>query len=821
MAALCRSVYTSRLFSNNTQNRQLGRRCSSIYHSSLKCRRPPPRLSSRAFESTANDDNDASRRNKPRIQLSRKQIRRLWEDLGRDDETAMKVDSISVDPDRRCPIEMFGEDTPSFASLMVQGRISVDPDDFPVDLFESEPRHVHDRDEVAGLKRVDDLDASQKRMEADIEWYLKRARRDVEPHRYIEKAQSILERWHEEAEKDPSYPTLSWQAHENILRGWKRIGLEAPNPHAAERADYVLQLLLNLVDERKLEVQESLDVLFTWVIRLWLRASQSLRTDPRSPSGDFRVAESVLDSATRACDLLMDLEHRSYALNDEKLCKRPEGSAYSAILKAFNNASIAASESGFSPRVGGETSENIGETAAQKSEEALVRMIDRAETPGTSFSLPDADAFRAVLSTWANVNSRRGLAKAQEVLEQMEEAPYLKGSLDVLSYRRILLACARLSRFEGYDPEDSEAPVNKALSLLVRLDPELLPRIRDVGYVSFPAKDEGNHESKYLIGDTVCHGAVIQALAQADVGKETTVLEVTPADLAVTVMDRMEEQYSAGKLDLAPNSHCYGNVIRAHCMWASRSVDKGSLATKIERVLKLLEDHLLRGEQISASTKEVTKWYNQAIRIVAQQDCGGLPSKANKILERMEELYSSTGWSATSTIICPDEASYCLTLSSLEASCRSSGDLQNAHDVVNVLRRMIAMHDREQKDGARRRSDSLCRPSAVAYNIVLRTCALVSGEEAEQHQAFGLTSQVFDDLQASPYTTSNSTSYALVIKAHASLLPAGAERDEGISKVFQRCDKEGKLDKLVMNETRQACSEDVVKVLLDSSSTAT
>ena len=815
-----------------TKSNILGRGGVSLTQSNLKRSRLPSPFVPRTFASHNNGD-ESPRRNRPRIHLSREQIRRLWEALGEGNETDcdVKVDRIPVDADR-FPMALFENDDDA-CSFLFQGRISVNPKDFPLAIFEDSERtfscdRVEDRHDEQALERVFDPKSMVAAWEEEMEWYLKRARRDGEPHRFVEKAQGILEHWHMEAQKSTSCSSPSWQAHEDILRGWKRIGLESYDPHAAEQADKVLQLLLKLVDRKEIEIKGPLHVLFTWVMRMWLRAPQSHnRGQSSSSEHSMMVAKSLLESTTRASELLLQLEQRSDIINDEKRCKPPDNSAYIAILNAFNNASMAASKVGLSSRktdakgIYNSDAIRIAEMAARGSEDVLMRMEKRAQVPAYGLSPPNIYDFRAVVSTWTNANTRQGLSKAHKLTSRMEDARHLQDSAEILCYRKMLEACARISRLEEYDAEDSEAPANKALSLLIRMDPELLSRL-DLGYVSFLAEDV-EHPDKCLsrvpLRDAICYGMVIQTLAQTDVGTDPFLLNVTPAMLAETVLDRMEELCSTGELDTAPNSHCYGNVIRAYSLWANRSADKSVLIPRVERILKRLEEHILRGEQISANTDEVTRWCNQAMRILAEKTFGGSPSRANEFLKRMEELYVSTGWSRNRTFICPDESSYCIILSALEAT---SGDLQAARDAVNVLHRMRAMHERQRKlkYGADR-NQFLCRPSTVAYNIVLRTCASITAEGADKQEAFQFASQVFDELQTCLYTSSNSASYASIIEAHANLLSAGSERDESISKVFRLCRDEGKLDKLVTKAVREACTEDVAAVILDSSPSAT
>lgn len=135
------------------------------------------------------------------------------------------------------------------------------------------------------------------------------------------------------------------------------------------------------------------------------------------------------------------------------------------------------------------------------------------------------------------------------------------------------------------------------------------------------------------------------------------------------------------------------------------------------------------------------------------------------------------------TIICPDEASYCLILSALQQTSETSGELQTARHAINVLCHMNAMHDQQLKEDTIHRSDSHCSPSKVTYNMVLRTCTAVSGGELDKREAMSLTNKVFEDLQT--YTSVNLTSYALMIIAHACLMPAGTERSDAITESFK------------------------------------
>jgi hypothetical protein len=492
-------------------------------------------------------------------------------------------------------------------------------------------------------------------------------------------------------------------------------------------------------------------------------------------------------------------------------------------MNAFRKASTASSKIGFPKRRSDvkdkfdddvkdmfDDAVGIAETAARKSEALLNRMEARASVPGSSsLSLPDVYWYRAVLSTWANANSREGAARAHDILRRMEIASHLRGSCDLESYKMVLHAHARIAHTETYDADDPESPANRALSLLAFMD-SALPRYG----TALPFTGQSSCEVSWSVSpDATCYGAVFQALVQASLGRESTVVEVTPAMLGEAVLDRMEEAYKSGQLDRAPNSHCYGNVLRAATLWACRSAHKDKVASHIMHLLERLEGHILQGQQISASTTEVTRWYNQVIKIVRHEHFGGSPKMADEILERMEKLYLSSDWSAKRTIIRPDEGCYYSVLSAYEDSSYIA-DASRAVLAFNVLRRMIKAHEREREQSANNGQRNPRALKAGALNSFLRTCASV--EESHRPEALFLARQVFDEMRSSSYTFLNPTCYRLMIDAYMNLLPASDDRNKGICQIFQLCCDDGNLDMFVLQVTRQACDPEVFRSLLGS-----
>lgn len=624
----CRLLCCTRLISR-TNNRHIN---SSIFSLSFQ----PPLSLARAFTVVSDTSDERGRSNndddEPRIQLSRQQIQQLWEDLGKDDSHVIRPEQHLKDP--------FGDASdasPAISAVPTTDRITIDPNDFPLDLFDPQPTlHSTDQydDKNQVLVQVDKLDSTEQRaaFEAEIAWHLKRATRvDVDPHRLVEQAHHILERWHEKAQDNCDlYPTPSWYAHDSVLRGWKRIGMWSPDFQSAQRADDALQLLLNLVDTEKLEVEASLDKLFAWVIRLWLRASYSFHSESHDPDDLPRL----LECATRALELLLNQEKRSEILNNDSFCKRPERAFYSDILNLFNRVSMAASKIRPEKSSTDENGSALAKIAAQRSERLLTRMEELTEIPDIDFLPPDAYAYRAVLSSWANVQSEEGIGKANAVLRRMEEIAQ-RNAKDVNNRRILLHTYAILSPLEDYDATDPTLSANKAISVLTRMDPELASQTNDAMYMVA----QGENTEAFDAEDIVCYGAVIEALAQAKVNKSETSLDVTPATLAAIILNRVDDLSSNRKLSQPPNAKIYGNVIQAYSRWATRTADKSTLAQRVERVLQLLEKSVLQNEQLSADLQQnITKWHKEAIEIISEPSFGGSPARGAELKERMESV---------------------------------------------------------------------------------------------------------------------------------------------------------------------------------------
>ena len=158
-------------------------------------------------------------------------------------------------------------------------------------------------------------------------------------------------------------------------------------------------------------------------------------------------------------------------------------------------------------------------------------------------------------------------------------------------------------------------------------------------------------ETEDYVGETICYGAVIQALANAKLSEETAVSEmpVTPATLAEIILYRVEELKELGKLNQLPNIHIYGNVIRAFIRWSSRSSDKSHLAAKVERVLNLLETKVFQQEEISAEIqREIISLYTESIQIVSEPMFGGSPCRAAELKEQMEIIRNEMSKKGTS-----------------------------------------------------------------------------------------------------------------------------------------------------------------------------
>ena len=534
--------------------------------------------------------------------------------------------------------------------------------------------------------------------------------------------------------------------------------------------------------------------------------------DKRRPRRTGRIITPHLfeaAAAANASELLLELERR---FGHEKKRGHDEKSIPLEILNAFTKACENTSES---KRIydAQSVSSEVGEPL-----EPSTSPTDQFHPSGSS--APKIHCGRAVMATWANAHTRGGVTRALDITRRMREAPHVHCSYDVASYERILQAYASIADLEVYDTEDPDAPTNRAVSLLVKMDPHVMRSNPDGDAESGPRgslhEDLSRASSRgdLAIPNTKCYGAVLKALARAARGRKSTSFEQSPFVLAESILNRMESLYAAGTLGTAPNSHCYQNVIKALSLWANRSTDTHGVASSAERVMEKLENHLLSGDEISARATEVTRWYNQLISLVAKSSFGGSPDQADRMLERMENMYLSTDWSNKLVTIQPDEESYSSVIAAWADTSHIVNDSRAAR-AVNVLHRQVKMLKHQQERNATPKANATCHPSIGLYNLVIAACGSTTAEEADQLEALGLARSVFDELRSSSYTLLNSRSYARMIQAYSNLLDRNdTERSRGIREIFHMCCDDGKLDRLVRKVLDETCTQEQVGELL-------
>ena len=101
-----------------------------------------------------------------------------------------------------------------------------------------------------------------------------------------------------------------------------------------------------------------------------------------------------------------------------------------------------------------------------------------------------------------------------------------------------------------------------------------------------------------------------------------------------------------------------------------------------------------------------------------------------------------------------------------------------AKQVLKILRLMQTEHKKTGNDDVRQ--------TILSYNTAIDACARCQGKLEHQTKAIKIAFAVLKVSKGDPYAKPNHTTYATLLNAVAFLLPAGKERNQVASAVFEK-----------------------------------
>ena len=125
-----------------------------------------------------------------------------------------------------------------------------------------------------------------------------------------------------------------------------------------------------------------------------------------------------------------------------------------------------------------------------------------------------------------------------------------------------------------------------------------------------------------------------------------------------------------------------------------------------------------------------------------------------------------------------------------------------------VLKLLMEMKDMHKKTG----QDDI-RPTILTYNSAIDACARCQGSMEQQTEALKIAFAIFKSAQADAAIRVNGTTFSTVLKAVGYLLPAGNERNQVASAIFEKAKNAGMVEVNGVKTLRK-CVDHVVMVKL-------
>jgi hypothetical protein len=136
-----------------------------------------------------------------------------------------------------------------------------------------------------------------------------------------------------------------------------------------------------------------------------------------------------------------------------------------------------------------------------------------------------------------------------------------------------------------------------------------------------------------------------------------------------------------------------------------------------------------------------------------------------------------------------------------------SRDPLKAKRALKILRLMQTEHKKTGNDDV--------RPTVLSYNAAIDACARCQGKLEHQTEAIKIAFAVLKASEGDPYARPNHTTYATLLNAVAFLLPAGKERNQVASAVFDKARTGGLVEFNTVKNLRKSVDSQVMLQLME------
>ena len=407
-----------------------------------------------------------------------------------------------------------------------------------------------------------------------------------------------------------------------------------------------------------------------------------------------------------------------------------------------------------------------GKSGPLNAERFLFELMDDAEAatregvPEENIILPTSASANGVIKAWAGRNSREGAARAQGILDRMED---LQSSAEgggrairptAYSYATVISAWNHADR--GIEAaERGEAILNKLHKMADQADKEDCRR-EDI-----------------VRPNTIVWNNVIDGYANS--------LHPTGGTRALGLLKRMLQLSKDGNAEVAPDAITYRSVINAFAN--SGHINSAKSAESV------MEMAVAEGIAID------TRTYNTVLKAWSSCNLPGAAIRSHDILKSMIDAHR-----AGNKNVGPDVYSWS-TVASCFAKSSEPCKAQRARDLlIDQIEYWKSSHDDNSK------------PNSHSYNSVLNAAAFsaMATDNEERKEALQIAVQTFNDLLSAGYAEADEVSYGSMLKCIANLVPKSSSktRNQMASMIFVNCAESGLVSDFVLKEAKRSLTAD-------------
>lgn len=423
---------------------------------------------------------------------------------------------------------------------------------------------------------------------------------------HLDIAVDILRDWHQLWKDNPSIcrkPTLSSYTGV-IFRLQKESGFDA-----AEKAEQVLELLLEMVDRYGMEISNNaVKSLYQVVIQLY--------TPNVAPwSSHIKDVGVLIRSANRAEGLLRSLEDRQDVISEHMIPNKTF--TYTAVFSGYARAALSIKAA---RKVKEKNDKDhlayLAFTNAQRVDQLLTHMETR-HSFGKTFA-PNKYCYKAVLTAWSTLETLEGANRSHAIMLKMDAK---LGHIDSNSFSTVLQALGAVSTREQYHPDNENHPAVKALQTLYEME-------------------ERRSNGQDLHQQVANFNVVIRALGQARLPQdvEQDFGPLAPAPLATSLVLRlqtdMDKDIRMVKTE-GPDLYTYGNLLLAWSHHPNHDEAVDYILSTVERMERLLLQQ--GGEHKKVPPGVIAHWLSSAMGTIAKSTLPDAPQHCEAILDYMEQ----------------------------------------------------------------------------------------------------------------------------------------------------------------------------------------